>query len=372
MGGSITQPGAVAAAVDTGLVGITPQNFRHWRAAVARVRAGTGFASVACYGDSTTQGAGGTSRPNVESYPTLLRGLLNSYFAPAAEGIIWALARLPVDGRWTLGGGWTRVTGLGPGISSGIEGAAGAVGVLALAPGFAFDRFRVLYIRNAGHGSTTVNVDGGASLGTIAANGAAAVLSSPTYEVALGQHTINLSGPTGGALYVLGIEAWDSTRPAVRVSNGGAAAQGSASWVSDTSPFDSLNTAFNLAKPDLTILCLTINDAANSVPVATWRARMATLIDRARANNGDVLLVSGVPIDSAAYVGGDVRQAEYSAELVTLAGEKDCGFSDLFKRWESYAKSNEVGLYAAGDNLHPSPQGYGDVAQLIHDVVTDI
>jgi lysophospholipase L1-like esterase len=343
---------------------IDPTKFLKWRKALAKVRAGAGSAKLLCVGDSTIAGAFVNQQASV---PGRLSALLNSYYVKSDIDTIFASngmsATVTVDSRVTVGTGWTaNFASWGAG---GWSSASGAAGSLSYTPNTSFDTVTIYYVKNSGHGSVTVNVDGGASLGTINASNASLAVASTTYTVTAGTHTINITGATGGQVFILGIEVALSTAPAVHVANAGKGASKTSDWIGTSGPYDFL-TMFDLYQPDLTIIDLGINDAGVSTSTSTYQTNLTTIVTKAQLY-GDVLLTSFPPSGGSPH---STVEPTYLPILQAVATAKGCGYVDLYSRWVSYASANALGFM--NDNLHPNSLGYADWAQAIFNALRTI
>lgn len=346
-------------------------NLTKWRAGLARVRSGKGNAKIAVIGDSTTVGAGsgvsGTGElvgafPN--SYPNALVALLNAAGVTASNNSIFGEEYVSLRGgtsyplydtRVTLGTGWTATgsTGFG-GCAFAFTGAT--PGTWSFAPAGAIDTIVVQYISLPGHGSMTVNVDGGASLGTVNTNAASGV-ANQTFTVTKGVHTINFVAAGNGSIQFTSVIAYDSTKSQVLICQGGIYGSTTNDWITATSPWSPFFASTNIAA-DLSIICLTINDSNNGTLPATYQAQLQAIITQAMLS-GDVILMTGVPSNTVQATNGTL--AQFVAINYTLARQLNIPLIDLTARWGSYASSSLLGYY--GDILHPSAMGYQDVAQ---------
>lgn len=339
---------------------LDPTTFKRWRRALSRVRSNSssGSARILCLGDSTTIGNG---IPLAQTWPWLLSGLFNTYYAPTTLG---STCLGTANDIWVRGTGWATQgqTSLG---GNTCFGSSGATGTLSLTLPDSFDTFTVWYIRLTGLGSVTVNVDGGASLGTINANGASAMLSQ-TFTVTAGTHTINFVGPTGGNFYVIGVDAYLSTSRKVALTNVGVSGTTAAVWSNAAGNAWSSAAAVQNYGADLTIISLGINDAGASSPASTYIANMTSLINAAKTN-GDVLVVSMPPSNGSPYT---TLEPQYVAALPGLCTSLGVGYLDLYSRWVSWSDANSYGYFA--DNLHPTPFGYADVAQAVFNALKTI
>jgi hypothetical protein len=207
--------------------------------------------------------------------------------------------------------------------------------------------------------TATVNVDGGASLGTLTAAGGNTV-ASQTFNCALAIHTINLTPGNDGQLAILGMVTWNSAVPAVDFIQSGVSGSKVANFVLTTPPFSSGANVISLLAPDLTVVDLTINDSNALTDLTLYTTQMQTLINSCKAT-GDVLLMVGPPSNTPQATNGTLDQ--YAAVLQSLALSNNCGLLSLKTRWTSWAVTNAILPYF--DNLHPGPLGYQDFAQAV-------
>lgn len=348
-------------------------SFRKARAALAKVRAGTGNMKIMCVGDSTTGGLGTDSSVDTSKYPGRLSTLLNSYFAPASL----AYATAQGSGLATPGTGDSRIAfsgsfqynSFGPGPGSWYI-PSGSSGTLTFTPGFAADTLEVGYMRLSGYGSATVNADGGSSLGTVNCNNASQSITTATFTTTLGTHVWNVVGASvTGNVIVAWLRAYDSTSRKIHVANmghtGTTTAATSTNWTS-SGGWGQLDGITAMA-PDLTIISLGINDAGASTAAATWQANMGTIITTAQAS-GDVLLCSVIPSNTSQAT----YEAQYQALFPTLAATYGCAWLDApWTRWGgSYTTANSLGFMA--DNLHGSAAGYADWAQALASAIRNV
>lgn len=338
---------------------VVSTNFHKWRRALSKVRAGTANARILCAGDSTTQGQ--TAAPPL-AYPGQLKKLLNAYHVPTVDGAIWGPGGTngAADTRVVLGTGW----GYGGSIPSwgwgGYGSSSGASGALSVTFAHAFDKIDIWWY-GIQTGTVTVNVDGGSSLGSIVSTFDSAYHKT-SFTCTAGTHTINITGATGGAFNVYGIEAWHSTSPSVLLSNAGSSSSATADW-SGASAAGAYNQ-FTSYAPDLTLISLGVNDAGTPVADTVYDTNMRALIARAQVS-GDVLHMPAIPSSNRL-----VAEASYRVKDRQMAIDLGCGYLDMNARWVSYAVSNPLGYY--NDGLHPSQFGYADWAQAAFNVLRSV
>jgi lysophospholipase L1-like esterase len=295
--------------------------------------------------------------------------MLNAYHVPAAEGWVSCSSKSSsdnvLDPRITKGAGWAGGgTGTGPGQGGGMQWVSGT-GAMSFTPGYQFDTISLFYVTFGNKGTVTVNVNGGASLGSVNAN-AAAGLAVSTFTTTLGTGTINVTAPTGGDFQLLAFRAYDSTRKSVLVSNFGVDASTSGDWANSSAAFSSLNTWDKLT-PDLSIILHSTNDAGNTVPVNTYTANMTTLIDKA-ATYGSVIVGTETPDNDSEpnYVN---FEALYQPALKTRAETKGIPYLNLTKRYASETAGRTLGFIHT-DRVHLTPKGSADVASAVYKAIT--
>lgn len=353
----------------SGLMNIGAPNLLHWRKAIAKVRDGTGRGRLVLIGDSTTAGAGagtgGTLNYNgayAKNWPRALGALLsatvptsdNSFFGDQCQNVAYGT----YDPRVVLGTGWAPTqNSLGGNM---FHFTVGSPGTLAFTPAGQIDTITIYYLNATG--TFTVNVDGGASLGTVTPSGTFLV-SSQTFTVTKGAHTINMVAVNDAQVYVLGVVSYDSTTPAIDIIQ--TACSGStASTFTSTGLGWSPMTVLAILAPDLTEIGLTINDSNAATALATYQTQMQAIITAAQLS-GDALLMVGAPSNTANATNGTLDQ--YVGAVKSLALANNNGVVDLKTRWVSYAVTNPQLPYF--DSLHPMRLGYRDIAQAVYEAI---
>jgi lysophospholipase L1-like esterase len=367
----------------SGVSNFTAQNTILTRAAIARVRAGTGSMKVACVGDSTTTGAFATGNVSAGnrpfSYPSQLANILTARGLPAqsdsffgSNNVIGGIAAYVLyNVKVTSASGFIvgPTTSLGgPSFQSTAVG-----GVLSFTPTTAFDTIDIYWLPNAGY-TVTVNVDGGATLATITGSPPGVMGHTQITGVTHGTHTINLTQATGTGV-IVGVAVSDSTTPRVAVYNMGI----SSGFVNDTAsaalsvlaPLATNKFGFfsgiPLVAPDLVTINLTINDINQQVEaVADYQAALQAAVVAAQATS-DVILMIGDPGNTVAWTGPNPSAPAYQNAVYAVAQATNVPVCDITQRWVSYAVTNAVMPY--GDtgvgSLHPSRVGYADIADAL-------
>lgn len=342
-----------------------------WRAALLRAKKGGGFAKIACVGDSITWGvsAGSDAITNAKanSWPSLLAQMLTLRGVPASSQSFLGQSTLSStaqvsqsDPRLTVPASW-RLLEFSIGGALLASGTASAP--IAFTPTTKVDTFDVYYVNNATLGTLSAQIDNGNAF--IVNTGSAGPIGKLTLTaVSAGTHTLHLNWQSGGVVFVIGADAYNSKLDKVHIWNLGVSGSTAANWVSNLGAgnYAALNALQTLA-PDLTIISLGANEWLNNVSPATYVANMQTIIDAARAT-GDVILVAEPPSRPMGSATPEAQFAIYQA-VQRLALVNHLPLVDIRSRWMSEAKA--VTYY--GDAIHPNRKGYDDMATIISKAV---
>lgn len=351
------------------LGGVLNPGLTHWRSTIAAVKAGSRRGRVVFIGDSTSMGAGagsgGTLNENgayPNAWPQQLAAKLNTAGIPCVAQSFWASAAAAVaydtyDTRVTRGPNWSNAQGCFGGTM--FKFTAGAVNNLTFTPAAAFDTVVPWYMKISGDGTATINVDGGASLGTLNFSNATSVLSSTAFTVAKATHTINIVPANDALFFMLGIQTYDSTVPAIDFFQCAQAGATTATFIPNTNPWEALKALTTLA-PDLTIIDLTINDSNAGTLLATYSSNIQSIITTAKLS-GDVLLMVGPPSNTTPATDGTLDT--YVAAVYALAASNGCSVVNMKSRWVSWAAIQAT--YPYFDSLHPGATGYVDIATAV-------
>lgn len=384
LGPSATAPpspgGAAAPVTASGVYNFNSSALPRWRKALANVRTGQGRGRVVVLGDSTSmgQGSGSGGAANLNGaypfgWPQQMAAILNGMLASAANAqpisatsimcdqnvSASSVGYASYDPRVTLGANWGTNAGGNCAGGNLFNYATGAANNLTFAPAAAFDTITLYYYTQTGGGTATINVDGGASLGTINFGAPNDTIASSTFSVANSLHTINIVPNNNGSFNVAGIVASLSTKPAIDVIQAATSGASMAYYTHNTFASEGLRLEATLA-PDLTIINLTVNDTTLQTAVAAYAASAQSVITNAKLS-GDVLLIAGPPSNSG------ISPAPYVAALRSLAVSNNVPLLDLTTRWTSYAVTNPVMPYF--DAYHPGKLGYNDIALAVAELL---
>ena len=343
--------------------------FSKYRLALGKVRAGTANARILCVGDSTFAGTGDSTTatiPATKSCPTRLAQILNTTVTPSAVGlgIPPSILNGQADQRWTLGTGWATESNFGAGAAASYLGTASTGNlVYTPSPQVTCDGFYVYYLGNSTLGTLTCTASGGSSTPILCSS-----LSAGVYRTlisagsASATNSLTIVGTVANN-HVVGVEPVLSTKSQVLVGNAGVGSTLSGSWASSgTANFNAVPFIKTVA-PDLTIISLGINDAANSASVATFSNNMQTIITAAKIS-GDVLLCDMPPSSSGIGGGGPALEATYLSVYANLAAVNNCAYLSMWGRFGGAWQTSYM-----SDQAHCNDQGNFDWAQFIANVI---
>lgn len=356
-----------------------------WRAALAARAAGTRNAKLMVVSDST--GVGAYAPPSVSAaanakgfcWSALLNAALNNAGIPSNYGATFGDCsnsttpatlstydpRVSLGANWTLGAFYT----FGGGVVN--NATAGSQTVYSFTPAEVFDTIEVTYITNTGYGQFSIAVDGGAAIGAAVNCNAALAAAQTTRTTTRGTHRVDIfrSAPTGadGALPIVSVRVWDSTRRTVDILNASVNGTTTTLQSATASAFSALNVGPVYA-PDLTIICLDINDWANSVApgmydlvtTTTHSFQLQKIITAYRAT-GDVVLMTGAPSATGTFSQA-VQDGIYTATR-NLAAVNNIPLIDIDAEWGRYVAAAAAGYYTPwNDVTHPGPNGHANIA----------
>ena len=365
---TLAQTGASADGdrLPSGFHNFTGSNLPNWRDALAAQQRGASNAIIGCLGNSTVagQGAAGNelaSNAKSLSWPTQLANLIpggswSSVWGDnnivASAGIIHAFdARLSRAG-WTIRN--TKSNTLCGGFFHGLPSASAH----SFTPTNPIDTIEIWYVRSPGYGYFTIDVDGGLPLTTVNCAGPDAFLKKAA-TCQLGLHTIDLKRTAADAsdIYLTALRAYNSAIKEVSVYNLGGCRWGSADFVADKYPWNTL-PAIAAISPNLVIFeAGIVNDWNDKIPLTTVTSNMTAVINRLKAVKCDVILMSGAPSESTGYYASYAMQAAYVDNMKSLAYAADVPFIDVWGLWGS--SWNRPAMF---DSLHPNQVGYGLIA----------
>lgn len=377
--GSLATQDAAAVEVTGGFIsGVSMNGARNieatrlpkWTAALARARAGGPKACVAGLGDSMTSAVG--SNPLSASkdsrrrgYPQRLAEALTAGFNLQAQAnSIWcdgfeASNITEFDPRLALEPGWSISTAFVVGGFAFLDDSTVSPR-MRFTPAGVTDTLDVYFVKYPGYAEVVVSTDGifhGSGF-TSGPQGIGKI--TVTRGASIRPWDIQKSTSTPGvSLQIVGIDAYLSTLHNVSVWNMGASGSRVRHWAEGGEPYNFRNALPQIG-PDLTLICLTINDWAAGTSSASYKSDLQTMIDAASVT-GDVALMVGVPSnEGVASIGAQDAIAAYMHEV---ANANNILSLDLRYRWVGQDYMPMRGFYF--DGLHPSNVGYSDIGQYV-------
>lgn len=357
-----------------GFYNFNSNSFPRWSAALAKQQCLVSQAKMAIIGDSTTSGVGSnpssaTSNSRVNAYPAIMAKVLNLQPETKAQAnSIWCdgLEGSNIgtfDPRITLASGWViHPTLFCAGGKAFYDPTTGSPNLtFNVGAGIETDTLDIYAVRFPGYADIVVTTNGTFN-GSGSTNGASGIVKITVTRSAdkTMPWVIQKSGFTPSAdLLIVGLDAYVAADKPISVWNMGASGSKVADWVADNQPYSFIN-AIQVFAPDLSIICLTINDWAANTPEATYKSGLQQMITSCLVT-GDVLLVVGVPSNTG--TAPIQRQKDFARFVKELAKTNNLPVVDLSERWISQALYPSRGNYY--DGLHPSISGYRDIAHLL-------
>jgi lysophospholipase L1-like esterase len=354
-----------------------PSNLIGWRTALAKTMSGQANARILCIGDSTTFGTGSNNQNgsaggemNALSYPTQLATLLNEFGVPAnangwmGDGSTAYETRATNDGRLVMGSAWSEATVNSPSIGGYFFQASTNTNALSFTPTNQVDTFVIWYVQAPSNGVLSAQINSGTVTNQNTAGTPGYKILSFTVTGTLGANTLNLKWSSGGKVFVVGVEAYNSAVKQVCVINSGwsgAKVVDIANNGNGYSPFASYPTF----AADICLISIGINDWVNSESLATFQSTLQGLVTQC-LTTGNVILVTPPP-SSVSNGAPQASQQAFINVILAIATSNNVPVIDNWNRWGPQA--NNLTMYAqsgAGPgNLHPNMIGYNDFARVI-------
>lgn len=342
---------------------LTGSSFKRWRAQLAKGLDGTIVTTIACLGDSITEGVQAATPRYLNNWPARLRAALiaDGRFGTVGEGASFSTGTFATDytgydNRWLISGsgfGANPVTGGLINRSMWQNSTPGSAGTVQFTTPVC-DRIVIYYQQHTAAGTWTYDVDGGAPVG-VNANGAIQPMQLVVTPGSLAAHVIKFhSCASSGFTMILGV-GWytNAARNNVEVvTGGGCSALKIADIIAGTA-----NVTLGSLAPDLTIVCIGRNNADTAL---NYKTDVTTLVQYVRNTmSKDILLVTPPP--SSHPIPPTDGTANYPAnnkiyqQLYEVANENDVAVFDLAAHFTRTWATAPVLL--STDDIHPIPAG---------------
>lgn len=365
---------ASQAKMQNGFVYNQAPNLKHWRSALAQLKAGANkIINLNFIGDSITEGGlsgGGAASGSTPSsylnngYVGRVRSALASKYGDQGTGYI-SVYYPHSSPFWTFGSGWSQS-------SYGTTGYSQFTSTNGATASYTFTGtgFVLLTVQTSSAGSLSVSIDGGAAT-IYNLNNATTNYCYPITISGLtnGSHTISITTQltTGQFSWILGGYPTNANTAGIRVNNcarWGTIAQDSGQASS------SVIAEIDYWTPTLTVIALTANDFAAQTSLANYQLYLQSIINHALSYGDCILMSIGMRSD---VLSPTISQASYIQTMQNLALQNNCVYLDMWDRWggsASYAQSF-LNFYGSGEKVHPNDYGHQDIATAILNVILE-
>jgi lysophospholipase L1-like esterase len=353
--------------------GMTPANYPTFRAGVANAEANTAPTKILCIGTSIEAGNPATTNPGLFSVPAYLAAYLNANLCPtqltgcAMAGPLSSMTN--PDPRWSVGSGWTPITGFAGGggwANNGYTLGTGATGNLIYTPANgSVDTFETYYIGTPSTGNLKTQIDAG-TVNTHSTTNPNGIYNFSDTAAAATNHALTYTVSDVGAIALpILVDAFLSTQKGLRVANTGIPLLGtSGAWATTNGAYRSLE-AIKAYGPQLTIIELGADDAGNSNSVASFLANLVPIVAACRLT-GDVMFWTD-PLCSSAIgtpPGNTLTfETAYNAAILPYCDANSIGVADIGTHFGAFTTWSANGFNA--DQIHPNAAGNQQIANAI-------
>jgi Lysophospholipase L1 and related esterases len=331
---------------------LKPEHLRRTRAVLGRAMAQTGYARFAFVGDSTVVGAYGGNTGTASwparfvqfleksGYIKLGTGLVPCFnnYAAAEPRIILYSGMVPTSTFSNMVQNTTN--------TNGVQFDTTSTGETGTVMDVFYDNASSPFDVNIDGGARVrVTPSGGSTIGVYSVSG----LSNSTHQA--------IAWRVSGTMRILGFRLRADASFGIDTYN--AAISGAKTDSIASSNYQHvMQTAASTSgwSADCTFIMCETNDAGNATPVATFKANLQSAINTAKAQNADVILLAGFPLNG-------VDLTTYTAALYALSDSNNVPLIDMQARWGTWAQASALGLFT--DNAHPTAAGYADAGRVV-------
>lgn len=338
---------------------------------VSKVKANAGNCRILMIGDSVTAGlySNGTNSGNDSAAGPAAdlaaafnaAGINSSYNAWWGTG--WTTNPIQgIDSRLTVGSSFTSAS-----VTFQVGGtyftSSTNTNAITFKPTTPIDTCRIWYAQSGTSGTISYNINGG-SASTQATTNAGFGTNFVTITGTKGINTCNVSWSSGGSVFIVGMEAWDSTKSTIIFEPAGAGGTTTTNWTSSTTNgFGVAAGQLTTIAPDAVWVNLDINEWVNSIGVSTHTTNMQTIITAIKTAGADPIIVTGVP---SSVTGSSISQATQQSYIYAdyaLAQSNNIALIDVFDFFNTYTLNSA--LYQSGNFYHPNQIGYQKYSNLV-------
>lgn len=352
---------------------MNPRALHHWRRISARVRCGErqrvlliGDSTMA--GQNTGSGAGGYVGARSMSWPTRLAQVLSGHGLNASSES-WmgggnaelSVTQAQYDPRLSFGAGWTRT---GESTAGGrIYSSSGAVTELTFTPDTAWDRASIWVAGVSGEFEVRA---GETLIATVPAESASSFVRVDVSASAADVMGLRVRPTSTSAVRIVGMEAWDSTRPTLDIINAGWAGSTSTDWTgagAPTAPFNALHAL----DCDGAVIVLGINDwityyynQSSYITPAQMTTNLRSLVERASRGGSRAVALGTQMLSQPNELVTATHMAAYVEATRDLASQLDLPLIDVAQAFGPWSEANHFGW--AEDGVHYNRTAQADIA----------
>lgn len=327
---------------------------------MAGVKTNANNCRVLLVGDSVTLGRG--SLPSGTGRVAWNWGsIAQRYFGKA--GITAQRDYMPADGDGTTNTFDSRIninTSWGGGGDNSLGGAmfnaSTTTDALQFTPTGIWDTCIVYYAIFGSGGVLSVGIDGG-STSTANSSGSDGIGTLTKTTTVPGVHTVNIKYVSGGAVFIAGVECYNSKISQLQIMTAGWGGATTINVADATKAYGPLPT-LKIVAPDLTIIATGINDWASLTNITSFNTAYQAFITGAKLS-GDVICL--IPPPSSTGVATQANQDIYANAIRILAAANNIPVIDIYDLFQTYSTS--IALYS--DTLHPNGLGYEVIAEAV-------
>jgi lysophospholipase L1-like esterase len=234
---------------------------------------------------------------------------------------------------------------------------------LVFTPQKAADRFTLMVIKSGSSGTFTVT-DTSGTLATVDTSGSSTFVKQAVTRAVADQAAISMQRSSGGAIFIQGCEAWNSSLAEYCLVNAGAVGATSTDLAKTANLYEPL-FALQFLVYDLVYVEVGPNDINTGIAFATFQANLAAIAASVLAVSGPGSLIIGISAPGTAGGVFDLPVA-WRNSLADLARTNDAVLVDHYSRFVS--READTGLYT--DGIHLKAPGYAMKGDLLATALT--
>lgn len=328
--------------------------------------------TVACFGDSTTEGTGQTN-PAELSWPAILRTRLSVAWGRQTNGFLgpWRDDYLTFAGTPTQSATsdtWNRGPFSIDTLDSTVFRLNSSTDIATYTVrGAPVQHVKLYVIDGPSSGNFSVSIDGGAFANV-----------SNTWSQDLSMDLLTINGPISSTLrirganaagttvlaYLVGVEADYNAAAGAVVHNVGSAGAFGAFLVRLSGDSGDWGAWLDRVQPAVATWMFT-NDVTALWNPTNWQARAEAFVDRVRANGGEAILMSFYEQGSRSIT----DQAEARSRLKTVAAAKVCPLIDFYDLVGDAAAAVAAGLMPSTSDVHATTKGHRYIADRVFNLL---